>query len=196
PDGAQSHQYLARPRLRVRHVFQLHHFGTAELMDANRFQGLLISTRRILWDDFDIQLLGPPQYRQFALQTYLVARQHPMQVINRRHCPAIESDDHVAFFDPRSGGRTTWLHGDHQYPTLARQLMESHEPTMQIDVLSGDANIRATDLAVAHQVSEHKPRRVNGHGKTDTLGGQDHGRIHTNDLTARVDQWPARVARI
>src|SRR5262249_7609772 len=74
--------------------------------------------------------------------------------------------------------------------------MAAHQLAWQRHILSGDADIAALDATVFNEPSSHERCRIDGDGKTDTLGRENDRRIHADHVTARCDQRASRVARI
>ncbi len=58
------------------------------------------------------------------------------------------------------------------------------------------ANIAAPDASIAQQPTRHKLRGIDADGKADSLRRQNRRRVHPDYAPRRIDQWPARVARI
>jgi hypothetical protein len=44
-----------------------------------------------------------------------------------------------------------------------------------------------------YQPGSHEFHRIRGDGKTDPLGGMDHGGVHPDDFTPRVNQGASRI---
>ena len=63
-------------------------------------------------------------------------------------------------------------------------------------VLTGDAQPAAAYATARHQLADDPLRGVDGDAEADALGAQDDGRVDADDAAARVDERPARVARV
>ena len=67
--------------------------------------------------------------------------------------------------------------------------------------MDGRGLARNTNIAPAHPAFLHEPagnelRCVAGDGEADALRGQNHRRVHADDLAARIHQRPAGVAGV
>ena len=74
--------------------------------------------------------------------------------------------------------------------------MRSREPTRNRYVLAGDADVAATDAAIANQPGRHEPDGVAGDSEAEPLRGQDSRRVHADHLAPRRHQRPSGVARV
>src|SRR6202043_4217535 len=63
-------------------------------------------------------------------------------------------------------------------------------------VLAGQSKITSSDFAVPDQPGGDELRRVGGYGKTKSLRGQNHSRVHADDLPSGVHQRPSGISGI
>jgi hypothetical protein len=62
--------------------------------------------------------------------------------------------------------------------------MTAHELTSKRHILPGDAEIATLDPAIFDEPTRHERRRSDADGKADSLGRENHCRIHADHLAA------------
>src|SRR5690606_36492976 len=118
-----------------------------------------------------------------------------LELVDLRHGPSIDGDDHVARQDARTLGGTV-LHAEvlDQHVPHRRQVevLRIH----RVHVVDANAEDRPPNVSVADQVLRHVPGEVDRHGESVPdvqagLGGD--GRVDPDDLAVDVDQGTAGV---
>src|ERR1051326_7807629 len=71
-----------------------------------------------------------------------------------------------------------------------------HQAPVHFHVLPGNTDVTAPDLAILDEPAGDMLRRIDGNGEADSLRGQNHRRVDTDDFPARVDERPAGIAGI
>ena len=67
---------------------------------------------------------------------------------------------------------------------------------MNRHILAGHADIAAPNFSVANQPARHEFRGVTCDRETDSLCRPDHGGVHPNNFTRRINERSARIARV
>src|SRR5262245_60839346 len=110
-----------------------------------------------------------------------MVRQQAMERIDVGHWMIVETDDEVSFLHSRALCRTVSLDSDDEDACAHRQVVASHEQSMEWRILSGNANITAPDPAVFYQPARYKLCSIDGGRKADALRRQNDGRIDANN---------------
>src|SRR5215471_11713802 len=100
----------------------------------------------------------------------------------------VKAHDEVAFAHSASPRGAIFLERHNQNAAFNWKIVVAYDSTWQGNVLPREADVAATDFAIANQATGNELRRVDRSGKADSLRRQDHGGVHTNHLSARVDQ--------
>src|SRR5207237_8744265 len=106
------------------------------------------------------------------------------------------SHNHIAFSQPGAMGRPFGFQRNHQDAARDGKAVLMHEPALERDVLSCNADVTPTDFAVSYQQTRDMLCRVDGDGEAEPLRRQDHGGIYTDNFSARGDERTTGVARV
>ncbi len=112
------------------------------------------------------------------------------------HRIVVQRDDDVAFPGFRALARTAALDTHDEDATLALQTVEASRSTLERHVLSGDPVVGPPHAAVPDQMREDELGRVDRYRETDPLGRENHGGVHADHLSARVEERAAGGAPI
>src|SRR5262245_26083766 len=118
-----------------------------------------------LRDNVQHCLFVAAQNRQSNLCPYLLFGQEPMKIVNARYRTVSVTDNQVAFFEPSALRRSVGFQRNHQDTARHRQVVQQHLTTVEHNVLSGNADLSAPDLAVSYEKPGDKLCRVDRGGK-------------------------------
>src|SRR5262245_56969849 len=143
----------------------------------NRFLGLndavpCASTSlraRLLRHDVQFQFFGASNDDQARSNPDLRAGQQFVQRIDAGDRLSAEFNDHVPFTKPGPLRRTVRFDGEHQHAALDGQMVVADHAAVQLDVLPGQADVTAPDLALFDEPAGDVFRGVDRDGKTDSL---------------------------
>src|SRR5262249_14790389 len=119
-----------------------------------------------------------------------------MQVIDRREGLLAKADDNVALAQSSLFCCAVGFNRRNHDASVDRQIVKPDDPAKERNVLSRHADVAATNLAVADKARSDELRRVDGDGKAQPLGGQNHRGVDADHFAVRSHQRPARVAWI
>src|SRR5437773_9620239 len=106
------------------------------------------------------------------------------------------SHNHIAFPQPGAMGRPVGFQRNYQDAARDGKAVLMHEPALERDVLSCNADVTPTDFVVSYQQTRDVLCRVYGDGEAEPLRRQDHGGIYTDNFSARGDERTTGVARV
>ena len=107
-------------------------------------------------------LFSPANHGQRRAYTYLLLGQNAVQLIDAGDWLVAVTDDNISFEDRSPLRRTASFNGDHQNPTLHRQVVIPYDTTMQGNVLTSQADVAAPDFAFLNELPGDKLRSVYG----------------------------------
>src|ERR1051326_859202 len=119
-----------------------------------------------------------------------------MQSIDGGNRIAIEFHEQISLTQPRSGRGTIRLDCDYEHSTPGLQSMIPHETAMKRGILTADTKVTPPDFSVFDQPRSDMLRSIDADGKTDPLRWQNHCRVHADDLSARIHERAAGIARV
>ena len=105
-------------------------------------------------------------------------------------------DNHVMLVHACFFRRASPFHGDDQDPALSLETQHMSSVRRDLDILPADAQPAPAYPAIPDQPRQDVLGSVDGSSETQPLGAKDNGRRNADNLTARGDQRPARVAGI
>src|SRR5712691_8162583 len=152
--------------------------------------------RRLFRNDGEVELRGAAQHRERSTRADARVGQDAVQVVDAGYRLAVEGDDQISLLKPGALRRAVRFQRDNQDGAVVRQTVEAHYAPVQRHVLPGHADEGARDLPVLDQAAGDELHGVYGHGETDPLRRQDHGRVDADDVARGVDERPARVPRV
>ena len=116
-----------------------------------------------------------------------------MKVIDSSDRLTIEADDDISFRKSGLLGRAILLDGDHQNPVFDREMKESHEASVERDILPSQPDVTPPHFSFLNELACYKLSRVDGNGKTETLGRKDDCCIDANDISPGSDERASRI---
>src|SRR5205807_1565015 len=126
----------------------------------------------------------------------LIARKQFVQRVNGRNRLAVEFEHNITVSQAGAGRGTVRGDGYDQYARWRRQLVKAHYAAMQRNVLSAHADIAAPDFAVLDQPAGDVLGGADADREAEALRRKNHGRVHADDFTPRIDQRAAGIAWI
>src|SRR5215472_2368413 len=86
-----------------------------------------------------------------------------MQVVDASDCMSGEADDDIAFAQAAALRRRACDDIEQQQPSLQRQIVIAHQPAVQSDLLSHDADIAAPYASIADKARGNELRGIRAH---------------------------------
>src|SRR5215831_17000160 len=119
-----------------------------------------------------------------------------MQIVDARDDGSSQLENHVAHPEASGVRRTTLDDFRHEHAARCREVADLDAAAGETHGLSAHADEPASDAAVANELRDDDLRRARWNGETNPMRAGDDCRVDADDLTARADEWSARVPRI
>src|SRR5216683_1956159 len=119
-----------------------------------------------------------------------------MKIVDAGSRVIVKADNDVPFAQSGIPCRAVYLKRHNKDSGLNVKVIVADDTARKRNVLSGQADITATDFTVAKQTAGNELGCINRSGEGDSLGRHNHRRVDANHLSARVNQWPTRIAGI